>query len=225
VAAVLAVAAVAALISYRHAVMVVTAHGEPGTIGKCYPVVIDGLIVAASMVLLDAARHQEKAPALSVWLLAAGIGATLAVNVLAGVSSGLLGAVVAAWPALGFVGCYELLMLLVRASVRRSAPTSAFASVPASASVSAAAPETRPHPAPASASVMPPSASVPASVPRVVTPRRKAVADADAEVHFAADLASGLVPSARRIQRELRVGQPRASEIRQHLESVLTASP
>jgi non-ribosomal peptide synthetase component F len=121
VAAVLAVAAVAALISYRHAVDVVTAHGEPGMIGRLYPVVIDGLIIAASMVLLDAARHRERAPRLAWWMLAAGIGATLAVNVLAGVASGPLGEMIAAWPAAGFVGCYELLMLLVRASARRTA--------------------------------------------------------------------------------------------------------
>ena len=100
-AAVLAVAAVAAWISYRHAVEIVTAHGEPGAVGRMYPVVIDGLIVAASMVLLDAARHREPAPRLAWWLLGAGIGATLAANVLAGVPSGWLGAIVAAWPAAG----------------------------------------------------------------------------------------------------------------------------
>jgi hypothetical protein len=120
VTAVLAVAAVAALISYRHAVTVVTGHGEPGMVGHLYPVVIDGLIVAASMVLLDAARHRDPAPRLAVSLLAAGIAATLAANVLAGVGYGVLGAIVAAWPALAFVGCYELLMLLVRASARRA---------------------------------------------------------------------------------------------------------
>jgi hypothetical protein len=120
VAAVLAVAAVAAWISYRHAVDVVTVHGEPGAVGRAYPVVVDGLIVAASMVLLDAARHREDPPRLAWWMLAAGIGATLAVNVLAGVPSGWLGAIIAAWPAAAFVGCYELLMLLVRASARRA---------------------------------------------------------------------------------------------------------
>jgi hypothetical protein len=120
IASVLAVAAVAAWISYRHAVAVVTAHGEPGAVGHWYPVVIDGLIVSASMVLLDAARHREPPPVLAWGLLAAGIGATLAANVLAGVPSGWLGAVVAAWPALAFVGCYELLMMLVRAAARRA---------------------------------------------------------------------------------------------------------
>lgn len=120
VLAVLAVAAVAALISYKHAVLVVTSHGETGVVGRLYPVVIDGLIVAASMVLLDAARHREPAPPLAWWMLASGIGGTLAANVLAGTASGPLGAVIAAWPALAFVGCYELVMLLVRTSARRA---------------------------------------------------------------------------------------------------------
>jgi hypothetical protein len=120
VLAVLAVAAVAALISYKHAVLVVTSHGETGVVGRLYPVVIDGLIVAASMVLLDAARHREPAPRLAWWMLAGGIGGTLAANVLAGTASGPVGAVIAAWPALAFVGCYELVMLLVRASARRA---------------------------------------------------------------------------------------------------------
>jgi hypothetical protein len=145
-AAVLAVAAVAAWISYRHAVEIVTAHGETGAVGRLYPVVIDGLIVAASMVLLDAARHREAAPRLAWWLLGAGIGATLAANVLAGVPSGWLGAIVAAWPAAAFVGCYELLMMLVRASARRTAaepemaaPGAALAAVPADAESAALA--------------------------------------------------------------------------------------
>lgn len=130
VAAVLAVAAVAGWVSYRHAVAVVTVHGEPGTVGRWYPVTIDGLIVASSMVLLDAARHRESAPRLAWWLLAAGIGATLAVNVLAGLPSGWLGALIASWPALAFVGCYELLMMLVRASSRRASNVTAEVELP-----------------------------------------------------------------------------------------------
>ena len=97
VAAVLAVAGVAAWVSYWHAVDVVSAHGESGATARLYPIVIDGLIVAASMVLLDAARHREDAPRLAWFMLAAGIGATLAANVLAGTASGPLGAVIAAW--------------------------------------------------------------------------------------------------------------------------------
>ena len=140
VASVLAVAAVAGWISYRHAVQVVTAHGEPGSVGRWYPVVIDGLIVGASMVLLDAARHKETAPPLARWLLAAGIGATLVVNVLAGAGYGPLGAVIAAWPALAFVGCYELLMMLVRASARRAPVAAAVTTEPQASELPSAVP-------------------------------------------------------------------------------------
>ena len=119
VLAVVAVAGVAAYVSYWHAVEVVTRHGEHGLIGHLYPVAIDGIIIAASMVLLDAARHVEDAPLLAWCLLGAGIAVTLAANVTYGVSFGLAGALWAAWPAVAFVGCYELLMLLVRAAARR----------------------------------------------------------------------------------------------------------
>ena len=72
------------------------------------------------MVLLDAARHTEAAPKLAWWLLGAGIAVTLAANVTYGAQSGVSGALWAAWPAAAFVGCYELLMLLVRAAARRA---------------------------------------------------------------------------------------------------------
>jgi hypothetical protein len=75
---------------------------------------VDGLIYCASLVLLDSARRGVRPPVIARWLLAAGIGATLFANVAAGLSWGLLGAVVAAWPALALVGSYELLMALVR---------------------------------------------------------------------------------------------------------------
>ena len=106
--------------SYRHCLAVVAAHGESGGVGYAYPVTIDGLIVAASLVLLDSARHGERAPRLAWWTLGGGIVATIAVNVLAGLDSGALGAVVAAWPAGALVASYELLMTLVRASARRA---------------------------------------------------------------------------------------------------------
>ena len=120
VLAVVAVAGVAAYVSYWHAVDVVTHHGETSVRGHLYPVAIDGIIVAASMVVLDAARHLEDAPKLAWGLLGAGILVTLAANVTYGVAFGLSGALWAAWPAVAFVGAYELLMMLVRASARRT---------------------------------------------------------------------------------------------------------
>ena len=44
-----------------------------------------------------------------------------------------------------------------------------------------------------------------------------------AEMHFAADLAAGRMPSARRIKAELHVGQDRAARIHDHLTTVVTA--
>jgi Protein of unknown function (DUF2637) len=99
IAAVTAVAVVAGWVSYDHALAVVREHGEGGIVARLYPGTIDGLIYAASMVLLDSARRGVPAPPMARWLLAAGIGATVAANVLAGVSYGPLGAIVAAWPA------------------------------------------------------------------------------------------------------------------------------
>src|SRR5260370_29308029 len=118
IAAVSVVAGIAGWVSYIHAYDVIRAHGEAGLVGRVYPGTVDGLIYCASMVLLDSARRGITAPVIARWLLAAGIGATLLANVLAGLSWGPLGAVVAAWPALALVGSYELLMLIIRGSVR-----------------------------------------------------------------------------------------------------------
>lgn len=55
-------------------------------VGRVYPGTVDGLIYCASMVLHDAARRGVRAPVIARWLLAAGIGATLFANILAGLS-------------------------------------------------------------------------------------------------------------------------------------------
>jgi hypothetical protein len=114
VAAVAGVSVVAGWVSYDHALAVVRAHGESGAVAWLYPGTIDGLIYSASMVLLDAARRGAPAPRLARWMLAAGIGATLAANVASGLRFGPVGALVAAWPAAAVVGSYELLMLVIR---------------------------------------------------------------------------------------------------------------
>ena len=68
------------------------------------------------MVMLDSARRKTPVPALARWLLGLGIAATLAANVAHGLGYGLIGAAVAAWPAVALVGSYELLMTVVRSS-------------------------------------------------------------------------------------------------------------
>ena len=115
-AAVLAVAGIAAYVSYWHAYAVVRAHGESGITARLQPAMIDGLVYASSMVVLYAARHRVPVPSLARWLLGLGIAATLTANMAQGWSHGLVGAVVAAWPAVSLAGSYELLVWLIRTS-------------------------------------------------------------------------------------------------------------
>ena len=72
------VALVAAFVSYRHALTVVRAHGESGALALAYPLTIDGMIYASSMVLLNAARRGAERPWLAYAALGIGIAATLA---------------------------------------------------------------------------------------------------------------------------------------------------
>jgi hypothetical protein len=112
--AVLMVASVAAIISYQHAYELVTTHGETGFTAHLLPFTVDGLIWAASMVVLDASRRNHAVPRLALWSLGAGIVATVGANLAHGLGHGFVGALVSAWPALALVGSFELLMLLVR---------------------------------------------------------------------------------------------------------------
>lgn len=113
--AVAAVAAVAAVISYRHAYELVRSHGESGLTARLVPFTVDGLIWAASMLILDASRRHRPAPPLAWWCLGAAIVATVGANLAHGLGHGPIGALVSAWPALALVGSFELLMMLVRA--------------------------------------------------------------------------------------------------------------
>jgi Protein of unknown function (DUF2637) len=115
-AAVLAVAGIAAYVSYWHAYAVLRAHGESRITARLEPATIDGLVYASSMVILYAARHRAPVPSLARWLLGLGIAATLTANMAQAWSHGLVGAVVAAWPAVSLVGSYELLVWLIRIS-------------------------------------------------------------------------------------------------------------
>jgi len=112
--AVLALACLAAYISYWHAYAVVRAYGESGITARLEPATIDGLVYASSMIVLYAARHRIPVPPLARWLLGLGITATLATNMAQGWSHGPIGMAVAAWPAVSLVGSYELLVWLIR---------------------------------------------------------------------------------------------------------------
>jgi Protein of unknown function (DUF2637) len=113
--AVATVAAVAAVISYRHAYELVSSHGEYGLTARLLPFTVDGLILAASMLILDASRRNQPAPPLARWCLGAGILATTSANLAHGFGHDPIGALVSAWPALALAGSFELLMTLIRA--------------------------------------------------------------------------------------------------------------
>jgi hypothetical protein len=98
--AVATVAAVAAVISYRHACELVSTHGETGVTARLVPFTVDGLILAASMLILDASRRHQPVPHLARWCLGAGIAATIGANLAHGLGHGPIGALVSAWPAL-----------------------------------------------------------------------------------------------------------------------------
>jgi len=88
---------------------------------------VDGLILAASLVLLHEARNDRHAPALARFMLWLGISATIGANIAYGAGYGLLGALISAWPAVAFIGTVEIATQLVR----RSRGTRAATIVPA----------------------------------------------------------------------------------------------
>ena len=61
----MAVAVVAAIISHQHAYELVRSHGESGLTARLPPFMVDGLVWAASMVVLDANRRGQPVPRLA----------------------------------------------------------------------------------------------------------------------------------------------------------------
>jgi MFS family permease len=123
-AVVCAVAAFAAVVSYSHIYGLGRAHGQDGTAARLLPLSVDGLILAASLVLLHEARNDRDAPGLARLMLWLGIGATIGANLAYGAGYGLAGALISAWPAVAFIGSVELVMQLVRRSRGPRAATS-----------------------------------------------------------------------------------------------------
>ena len=115
-AVVCAVAAFAAVVSYSHIYGLGRAHGQDGAAARLLPLSVDGLILAASLVLLHEARNGRDAPQLARFMLWLGIAATVGANIAYGAGYGLLGAVISAWPAVAFIGSVEIAMQQVRRS-------------------------------------------------------------------------------------------------------------
>jgi hypothetical protein len=122
--AVLSVALVAAVASYEHMRALAEVAGE-GWRSWLLPISVDGLAVAASMTMLVRRRAGEKSGALAWAALLLGLGASLAANVAAAEPT-VVGRLVAAWPPVGLLLSYELLMQQIKArggaGVQPSAP-------------------------------------------------------------------------------------------------------
>jgi len=136
VVTVLVVAGVAAVMSYGHLRAVAAAQGEPAAV--LFPLSVDGLIVAASLVLLVRRRCGLAGGALAWSGLLVGIAATVAGNV-ASAEPALAARLVAAWPPVAFALSYELLLALIRPTPTGHADEDAERLDPADAPASPAA--------------------------------------------------------------------------------------
>jgi hypothetical protein len=175
---VVAVASFAAVVSFSHIYDLGRVHGQSGTAARLLPLSVDGLILAASLVLLHEARNGRSAPGLARFALWLGVGGTIAANGAYGWPYGPVGVVLSTWPGAAFVIAVELVMLLVRRA----------------------------------------RGTVPGTVPGPPA-ELNGHAEAAAEL-FATELAAGKVPGIRRIRREMHLGQPRASQVRDYLAAV-----
>jgi hypothetical protein len=115
-----AVASFAAIISYSHIYDLGIQHGQNGTAGRLLPLSVDGLILAASLVMLYVARAKLSTPSLARLMLWLGVAATVAANIGYGLAYGAMGAIVSAWPALAFVGAVEMVMQLAKINGKHS---------------------------------------------------------------------------------------------------------
>ena len=102
------VAGIAGYASFWHQVAVALAAGERSEIAHVIPLSVDGMLVVASVVMVDD-RQRGLAPRWSARIaFAIGTTATIAANI-AGAHPTLLGRAVAAWPALALLLVVEML--------------------------------------------------------------------------------------------------------------------
>lgn len=109
-----AVAGFAAVISYNHIADLGLRYGGTALTARLLPLSVDGLILAASLLMLADARAKRSVHWLTWAGLMAGVAATVAANCAYGLRFGVAGAILWAWPALAFVVAAELSMIMVR---------------------------------------------------------------------------------------------------------------
>jgi hypothetical protein len=110
---VVVLAGIAAVVSYRHMHQLAIRHGESPWSAALVPLAVDGMIVAASLALLEDSRAGRRGGLLPWIFLIISSGASLAANVAVAEPS-LAGRIIAAWPSLALIGAYEMLMRMIR---------------------------------------------------------------------------------------------------------------
>src|SRR5215472_5178741 len=186
-AAVLLVAGIAAVVSFVHIEHLAVTHGQTPLAAWLLPVSIDGTVVAASLVMLQAARAGIRTPWLARLMLGLAVTATLAANVAYGWPAGPAWSVLSGWPALAFIGCAEMALGMVRRTTRKAAP------------------ETNRN-----------ASSGPAARPARKTSPKARASGLDAATRRATEaVAEGEpVPSARQLARDHHIGRDKAGQVR-----------
>lgn len=126
-AAVLLVATIAAVVSFVHIEHLAVTHGQTTLAAFLLPLSIDGTVVAASMVMLQAARAAIRTPWLARVMLGLAVTATLAANVAYGWPAGPWWSLLSGWPAMAFIGCAEMALGMVRRATRKASREPAVA--------------------------------------------------------------------------------------------------
>jgi Protein of unknown function (DUF2637) len=137
-AAVLFVAVIAAVVSFVHIEHLAAVNGQTQPAAYLLPLSIDGTVVAASMVMLRAARAGLGTPWLARFMLGLAVTATLAANIGYGLPNGISGALISGWPAVAFIGCAEMAISAVRRLRPAAGNGASSAPIPTDAETAAA---------------------------------------------------------------------------------------
>jgi hypothetical protein len=211
-AAILAVAAVAGLISYTHIEDLTLTLHQSIMVARLMPIGVDGLVAVGSVVLVQSGHGQR-------WLGWLGIGPGVAISLFANVESGIrYGWLSATWAGIPAVSFFLASFILenwlksqARAAVTIPAPDDTVLTV------ADAVPVIGPVDVPVDD--VPP---VPARRVRAVAANRARRRRAQSlERVFAAEIERGELPSIREVKRRARCGTPRAGEIRDSLAAIL----
>jgi len=113
-----AVAGSTVTVGCTHTYALARGHGMDGTAALLVAVSLGGLIVGASLALLGEERGPW-VPGTAEGMQLLGLAVMAAAGIVSGARYGLLGAIIAAWPAVAFFGAADMVLELVHRSLRR----------------------------------------------------------------------------------------------------------